>query len=272
MPAPFSTHRTAGVRPKKHLGQHFLTDLSVAQRIADALTGNGYARVLEVGPGTGVLTQFLRPRWGDALTVVELDEESVAYLKGSFGLPESQILQGDFLHMPEAQLPQEAFCVCGNFPYNISSQIVFRVLDMRQHVPELVGMFQREVAQRIAIGPGTKEYGILSVLAQAWYDITYLFTVSEGVFNPPPKVKSGVIRMVRNSRQALPCNEKLFVQVVKTSFNQRRKVLSNSLKPLLNGAIPPEEPIWKLRPERLSVDEFVALTNAVEQLAATPRS
>jgi len=254
------------VRPKKHLGQHFLTDMSVAERIANALTGNGYAHVLEIGPGTGVLTQFLLPKWKTDLTLVELDRDSVAYLPRHFDFAHGQLIEADFLHMPATQMPPAPFAVAGNFPYNISSQIVFRVLEMRNEVPELVGMFQREVAQRFASPPGNKEYGITSVLCQAYYTMEYLFTVGEGAFNPPPKVKSGVIRMQRNGRMELPCPEKLFWQVVKLSFNQRRKVLSNSLKSLLPDGADLANPIWKQRPEQLSVDDFFALTQQIADL------
>ena len=225
------------VKPKKALGQHFLTDLQIAERIADTLSEFKHLPVLEIGPGMGVLTQFLLDKGYD-LTVVELDRESVAYLGEHFPQLQGRILDADFLRLDLSELFGGPFCVIGNYPYNISSQIFFKVLDYKEQVPCCSGMIQKEVAERLASGPGRKAYGILSVLLQAWYDVEYLFTVSEHVFNPPPKVKSAVIRMTRNQRQSLGCDEKLFKTVVKTSFNQRRKTLRNSMKPLLGKDCP----------------------------------
>ena len=256
------------VRAKKSLGQHFLTDLSIAERIAHTLDDFKHLPVLEVGPGMGVLTQFLL-NMGLDLTVVELDSESVDYLEVAYPQLHGRIIGEDFLKMDLHKLYGDApFCVIGNYPYNISTQIFFKVLDYRDQVACCSGMLQREVAQRIAEPPGSKAYGILSVLLQAWYDIEYLFTVDEHVFNPPPKVKSGVIRLVRNGVTDLGCDERLFKSVVKTSFGQRRKTLRNSLR----GMIPPDAmpkldelyaEMFKRRPEQLSVSEFVELTNII---------
>ncbi len=250
------------VRPKKHLGQHFLTDLSIAKDIANALLVNDkYCKVLEIGPGTGALTQFLLERSEFKTEVVEVDTESVEYLHTHY--PELTVHEENFLKMDFSKFNGEPIAVAGNFPYNISSQILFKVLDEKEHVPEVVGMFQKEVAERIAEGPGSKTYGILSVLLQAYYDIEYLFTVPENVFNPPPKVKSGVIRLIRNDVKQLPCNEKLFKTVVKATFNQRRKTIRNGVKALLRGERIEHELMQK-RPEQLSVEAFVELTNLVE--------
>lgn len=249
------------VKPKKALGQHFLTDLQIAERIADTLSEFKHLPVLEIGPGMGVLTQFLLDKGYD-LTVVELDRESVAYLGEHFPQLQGRILDADFLRLDLSELFGGPFCVIGNYPYNISSQIFFKVLDYKEQVPCCSGMIQKEVAERLASGPGRKAYGILSVLLQAWYDVEYLFTVSEHVFNPPPKVKSAVIRMTRNQRQSLGCDEKLFKTVVKTSFNQRRKTLRNSMKPLLGKDCPDYNlPVFDKRPEQLSVEEFIELTH-----------
>jgi len=250
------------VRAKKFLGQHFLTDLSVARQIAETLESG---RVLEIGPGMGVLTQFLLQNPKIELTAVELDRESVAYLKEWY--PELHLIEGDFLKMDLDKLyPEGEFCVIGNYPYNISSQIFFRVLDYKDRIPVCSGMIQKEVAERIASKPGNKAYGILSVLLQAYYDIEYLFTVHEHVFNPPPKVKSAVIRMTRNRRRQLGCDEALFKTVVKTAFNQRRKQMRNSLQQLVGKGNPIlEENIFTKRPEQLSVDEFIQLTNLIEK-------
>ena len=248
------------VKPKKALGQHFLKDLDIARRIADTLSDYKDLPVLEIGPGMGVLTQYLLEA-GHDLTVVELDMESVDYLEQNFPTLEGRILCEDFLRLDLSKLFPGQFCVIGNYPYNISSQIFFKVLDFREHVPCCSGMIQKEVAERLAAGPGSKTYGILSVLLQAWYTVEYLFTVSETVFDPPPKVKSAVIRMVRNDRKELGCDEKLFKTVVKTSFNQRRKTLRNSMKPLLGKDCPDYAlPIFNPRPEQLSVEQFVELT------------
>lgn len=251
------------VRPKKFLGQHFLKDLDIARRIADTLDDFADVPVVEVGPGMGVLTQYLIEKEKD-LTVVEIDRESVPYLHEHFPVLRDHVIEGDFLQLDLSQLFKDQFCVIGNYPYNISSQIFFKVLEYKNQIPCCSGMIQKEVAERIAAKPGSKTYGILSVLLQAWYDIEYLFTVSEKVFDPPPKVKSAVVKLVRNDRQQLSCDEKLFKTVVKTGFNQRRKTLRNSMKPLLgkeNEAY--ASPIFDERPERLSVTDFEALTNIV---------
>lgn len=285
-------HRSDLVRPKKALGQHFLTDLSVAQKIADALvvesetvrgatseagavpSGNTDTAmpVLEIGPGMGVLSQYLLEREDIDLKMIEIDRESVDYLLTHFPKASGRVIEGDFLKMNLSYFFPGTFAVIGNFPYNISSQIFFRIIDHKDSIPQVVCMIQKEVAERIAEQPGSKTYGILSVLLQAWYDIEYLFTVGEGAFNPPPKVKSAVIRLRRNSRTELGCDEKLFKTIVKTGFNQRRKTLRNSLKPLIadkaaREAWTPEQstdflsnPVFELRPERLSVEDFIALT------------
>lgn len=246
------------MRAKKHLGQHFLKDLNIAQRIVDGLSGHrGYDRVLEIGPGMGVLTQFLLPKTAYSTYVIEIDTESVAYLEKHYPELAPRIISGDFLKFnPDTHFPG-TFAIIGNFPYNISSQIFFRALEIRDRIPEIVCMLQKEVAQRIASPPGNKDYGILSVLLQAFYDIDYLVSVPPGAFDPPPKVQSGVIRLRRNAVSALDCDEKLFFRVVKTAFNQRRKTLRNALKPL--GEIP-DHPLLNKRAEQLSVQEFVTLT------------
>jgi len=255
------------VRAKKSLGQHFLTDLSIAERIAHTLDDFKHLPVLEVGPGMGVLTQFLLDMGLD-LTVVELDSESVDYLNAAYPQLHGRIIGEDFLKMDLKKLYGDApFCVIGNYPYNISTQIFFKVLDYRDQVACCSGMLQREVAQRIAEPPGSKTYGILSVLLQAWYDIEYLFTVDEHVFNPPPKVKSGVIRLTRNSVTDLGVDERIFKHLVKLSFGQRRKMLRSSLKPVFssNPAVM-ERDVFRQRPEQLGVDDFIALTRlAMEQ-------
>lgn len=251
------------VRPKKFLGQHFLKDLDIARQIADTLDDFPDVPIVEVGPGMGVLTQFLFEKNRD-LTVVEIDRESVPYLQDHYPALKGKIVEADFLTLDLSKLYGDKFCVIGNYPYNISSQIFFKVLDYKDKIPCCSGMLQKEVAERIASKPGKKAYGILSVLLQAWYDIEYLFTVSETVFDPPPKVKSAVVRLVRNSRQHLNCDEKLFKTVVKTGFNQRRKTLRNSMKPLLGKDCEAySNPIFGERPERLSVAEFEELTNIV---------
>ena len=249
------------VRPKKFLGQHFLTDLSVAQRIAETITAG---RVLEIGPGMGVLTQYLLKNKDIDLTAIELDRESVAYLREWY--PELHLIEGDFLKLDLAELyPEGEFCVIGNYPYNISSQIFFKVLECKDRIPVCSGMIQKEVAERIASKPGKKAYGILSVLLQAYYDIEYLFTVNENVFAPPPKVKSAVVRLTRNRRRELGCDEQLFRQVVKTAFNQRRKQMRNSLMQMVGKDNPLlSEPIFTMRPEQLSVEEFIRLTNIID--------
>lgn len=250
------------VKPKKHLGQHFLKDMTIASNIADALTGHGgYRHVLEVGPGTGVLTQFLL-RKEYALHAIEMDTESVTYLNRNFIQLTDNLIEGDFLAFDLKTITEEQLCIIGNFPYNISSQIFFKVLDNRQQVPEVIGMLQKEVADRIAAPPGSKTYGILSVLLQAFYDVEYLFTVGPEVFNPPPKVQSAVIRLKRNEVKQLDCDEKKFKMVVKTAFNQRRKTLRNALGSL-NFATAPNEHILTLRAERLSVADFVQITKCL---------
>lgn len=243
------------VRPKKALGQHFLVDLNIARNIVNAL-GTDHDVVIEVGAGMGVLTQYLIENQLEKLQVVEIDKESVEFLKKKFPELEGHLVLGDFL---KYDMTGGDVGVIGNFPYNISSQIFFQILKYRNNVSECVGMIQKEVAERIAAGPGSKTYGILSVLLQAWYDIEYLFTVHENVFNPPPKVKSAVIRLKRNNVKELGCDEKLFVTVVKQAFNQRRKTLRNSLRSMIPAEIIDNE-IFNKRPEQLSVTDFVELT------------
>ena len=255
------------VRPKKNLGQHFLTDLSIARRIADTVDACPDLPVLEVGPGMGVMTQYLveKPR---PLRVVEIDRESVAYLNEHFARLRDNIIGDDFLRMDLRQLfDGQQFVLTGNYPYDISSQIFFKMLDNRDLIPCCTGMIQHEVALRMAAKPGNKQYGILSVLIQAWYNVEYLFTVEPNVFNPPPKVQSAVIRMMRNEVQHLGCNEQLFKQVVKTTFNQRRKMLRVSLRQML----PQDSPFYNehasflsFRPEQLTIAQFVDLTNWIE--------
>lgn len=250
----------AHVRPKKHLGQHFLHDENIARKIVDSLTGFGdYKTLIEIGAGTGVLTKYLFQKNEFKTVIIEIDTESVEYLQQHFPEHKSQVLNKDFLKFPFKEKFSEPVGIIGNFPYNISSQIFFKVLENRNLVPEVVGMIQKEVAVRIASPPGNKDYGILSVLLQAFYDIEYLFTVSPGVFIPPPKVNSGVIRLKRNSTEKLDCDETFFFKVVKTAFNQRRKTLRNALKPLLNEETK-SLAILDKRAEQLGVEEFVALT------------
>ena len=261
--------RMKKVRPKKNLGQHFLTDLSIAKAIADTVDACPELPVLEVGPGMGVMTQYLveKPR---PLKVVEIDRESVAYLNEHFPKLKEHILGEDFLRMDlNTVFDGKPFVLTGNYPYDISSQIFFKMLDNKELIPCCTGMIQREVAQRMASEPGTKAYGILSVLIQAWYNVEYLFTVDEHVFNPPPKVKSAVIRMTRNDVTDLGCDERLFKRLVKTVFNQRRKMLRVSLKQM----VPPDSSLFTLhsslltmRPEQLSIQQFVELTNLVESV------
>lgn len=264
--------RVSEVRAKKALGQHFLVDLNIARKICDALSGGTAdvpAPVLEVGCGMGVLTQFLLRRSDIVVWGAEIDTESVAYLHVHYPEFTPRLMEGDFLRMELRKLFPEGVRVIGNFPYNISSQIFFKVLEHRDLVPECVGMIQREVAERIACGPGSKEYGILSVLLQAWYDIEYLFTVGEKVFNPPPKVKSAVIRLRRNGTARLACDERLFVRVVKASFAQRRKMLRNSLRASFGDFGGAEHPFFSQRAEQLSVADFVALTQWVAERLGT---
>jgi 16S rRNA (adenine1518-N6/adenine1519-N6)-dimethyltransferase len=248
------------VRPKKQLGQHFLNDKNIAKRIVDSLSAESADAVLEIGPGMGVLTGSLLDRFGDKFYAADVDSESIDYLKVSLPSLGDRLILGDFLQYDISSLTNGKLAIIGNFPYNISSQIFFRIIENRDKVTEVVGMVQREVAQRICEPPGSKTYGILSVLLQAYFDIKYLFTVSEGVFTPPPKVKSAVIRLTRNGTSTLDCDEKLFVKVVKAGFNQRRKTLRNSIKSGFNG-IAGNHPLLDKRPEQLSVAQFVELTN-----------
>ncbi|MEL1244681.1 16S rRNA (adenine(1518)-N(6)/adenine(1519)-N(6))-dimethyltransferase RsmA [Flavobacterium sp. DGU11] len=251
------------VKAKKHLGQHFLKDESIAKDIADTLTLNGYSKVLEIGPGMGVLTKYLLDKPIDTY-VIEIDTESVEYLNGHYPKLHGKIISKDFLRYNITEVfGDEPFAIIGNFPYNISTQIVFRTLEMRHRIPEFSGMFQKEVAQRICEKKGSKTYGILSVLVQAFYDAEYLFTVDEHVFNPPPKVKSGVLRLIRKENFHLDVDEKLFFAVVKTAFNQRRKTLRNSLKTYNLSDILKEDSIFDLRPEQLSVEQFIGLTKKI---------
>jgi len=251
------------IRPKKALGQHFLKDLSIAEKIADTLSAYSNLPILEVGPGTGVLTQFLLKKYSQ-LKVIELDTESVSHLKSHYPELEGNIIEGDFLKLDLSELFSGPFAVIGNFPYNISSQIFFKTLDHKDQIPVCAGMVQKEVAERLASKPGKKAYGIITVLLQVWYDIEYLFTVEPTVFDPPPKVRSAVIRLTRNKRTQLDCDEKLLKTVVKTAFNQRRKTMRNSLKSLLGKENPIfQYPIFDKRPEQLSVEEFIALTNRI---------
>lgn len=260
------------VKPKKNLGQHFLTDLSIAKRIADTVDACPEIPVLEIGPGMGVLTQYLveKPR---VVKAVEIDAESVAYLYERFPKLHENILGEDFLQMDLTHIfDGKQFVLTGNYPYDISSQIFFKMLDYKDLIPCCTGMIQREVALRMAAAPGSKAYGILSVLIQAWYDVEYLFTVDENVFNPPPKVKSAVIRMTRNDVTDIGCDEQLFKRVVKTVFNQRRKMLRVSLRQIFNNGKPTdgfyEQDIMTKRPEQLSIPQFVELTNMVEEQLA----
>jgi len=255
------------VKPKKQLGQHFLKDAGTCQKIAKQVIWTDNTRkVLEIGPGMGALSKYLWEIPEIDLWLLDVDIESIDYLRASYPEHAERILFGDFLRLDPSELfGNDAFIVVGNFPYNISSQILFKCLEHRNQVPQIMGMFQKEVAVRVAQKPGSKEYGIISVLLQTYYDIHYCFTVDEHVFIPPSKVKSGVIRCVRNERDALPCDEKLYFQVVKVAFNQRRKTLRNSLRVLLKDAPLPEK-FEQQRPERLSVDDFIELTCFIETL------
>jgi 16S rRNA (adenine1518-N6/adenine1519-N6)-dimethyltransferase len=251
------------VYPKKTLGQHFLKDKSIARRIADSLTGSGYNTVLEIGPGMGVLTGYLLERGFNDFHVIEIDNESVHYIRENF--PElKNIITGDFLSLEIDKYFSDKIAIIGNFPYNISTQIFFKVLKHREKVVEIAGMLQKEVAERICAEPGSKTYGILSVLLQAFYTTEYLFTVSEHVFSPPPKVKSGVIRLVRNDVRKLECDEALFFRVVKACFNQRRKTLRNSVRAAFELKRDDYHE-FGLRPEQLSVDQFVKLTRWIDE-------
>lgn len=247
------------VRAKKHLGQHFLTDQNIAGKIVDSLSFEGYHKVLEVGPGMGVLTKFLLQKEAE-IYVAEIDQESIVYLKEHYPKLEAHHFVGDFLKINIPEVFGEELAVIGNFPYNISSQILFKIIDNFQYIPEMSGMFQKEVAERTAAKPRTKDYGILSVLVQAYYDVEYLFTVHENVFNPPPKVKSGVIRMTRNLKPGLAGNEILFKQIVKAGFGQRRKKMSNSLKVLGIPEAIKSHAFLDIRAEELSIADFIAFT------------
>lgn len=252
------------VKPKKHLGQHFLTDLSIAERIAQAVTGHhGVNQVLEIGPGMGVLTDFLLKN-PQELYLIEIDKESIVYLHQKYPQLGDRIIEGDYLQYDSERVLPDHYAIAGNFPYNISSQIFFKVLEEKNRVTEVVCMLQKEVAKRIASPKGNKDYGILSVLLQAWYDIEYLFTVPPGVFNPPPKVDSGVIRLTRNAVQKLDCDEKLFFKVVKGGFATRRKTLRNALKPFGLSEEFKTNPILDKRAEQLDVADFVYLTQQIE--------
>jgi 16S rRNA (adenine1518-N6/adenine1519-N6)-dimethyltransferase len=252
------------VRAKKHLGQHFLTDKNIAAKIVDSLRpGNKYQQVLEVGPGMGILSDFLLGKPEYEVSLIDIDTESYEYLQKKYPKLGSRLINADFLELDFAAVFQGPLGIIGNFPYNISSQILFKVLDNRQQVVEVVGMFQKEVAERCSAKPGSKEYGILSVFLQAYYKVEYLFTVKAGVFNPPPKVLSAVIRLTRNETAQLNCDEKLFWQVVKAGFNQRRKTLRNAVSALINKEKMTDDPLLDLRAERLSVEDFVKLTNQV---------
>ena len=266
-------HYDTSVKAKKHLGQHFLKDENIAQKIADTLSLEGYKSVLEIGPGMGVLTKYLLLRPID-LVAMDLDSDSIVYLNHSFPIEHPKVfenngslkvIEADFLKYDLNQLfGSTQFAITGNFPYNISSQIVFKMLDWRHQIPEFSGMFQKEVAQRICEKEGSKTYGILSVLVQAFYEAEYLFTVHPQVFDPPPKVQSGVLRFTRKENHQIGCDEKLFFKVVKTGFNQRRKTLRNSLKPFGLSEILKEDPIFDKRPEQISVAQFVELTRKIQ--------
>lgn len=252
------------VRAKKHLGQHFLTDKNIAAKIVESLRPeNKYTQVLEVGPGMGILSDFLLEKKEYETSLIDIDDESVQYLQKKYPQLGNRLLNADFLQLDFAATFNGPLGIIGNFPYNISSQILFKVLDNRRQVVEVVGMFQKEVAERCAAKPGSKEYGILSVFLQAYYKVEYLFTVKAGVFNPPPKVLSAVIRLTRNETAELACDEKLFWQVVKAGFNQRRKTLRNAVSSLINKEKMTDDPLLDLRAERLSVDDFIKLTNSI---------
>lgn len=250
------------VRAKKNLGQHFLKDQNIAQKIVNSLQADGITDVLEIGPGMGVLTKYLLKKDAYTTHVIEIDHESIDYLKDNYPELKDRIIAGDFLAMNLQSMFSRPFVIIGNFPYNISSQIFFKILENRNQIPEVVGMIQKEVAERLAEPPGSKTYGILSVFLQAFYKIEYLFTVPPQVFAPPPKVKSAVIRLIRNDVKEIGCNEKLFFTVVKTAFNQRRKTMQNSLKSIIHGT--EQNEMLQKRPEQMGVSEFVQLTNWIE--------
>lgn len=252
------------VRAKKHLGQHFLTDKNIASKIVDSLNPSiGFSQVLEVGPGMGILSDFLLQKTDYQTWLIDIDTESYEFLHKKYPQLGNRLLNADFLELDFAKTFDGPVGVIGNFPYNISSQILFKILDNRHQVPQAVGMFQKEVAERCTAKAGSKEYGILSVFLQAYYKVEYLFTVKAGVFNPPPKVLSAVIRLTRNETEALDCDEKLFWQVVKAGFNQRRKTLRNALSAYINKEKMTDEPMLELRAERLTVKDFVELTNKI---------
>lgn len=253
------------VRAKKHLGQHFLNDKNAAQRIVSALAPDlGYSQVLEVGPGMGVLSDFLLEHPDYETYLIDIDTESIEYLQDRFPQLGERLIHGDFLHLDFNSYFDDSVAVIGNFPYNISSQILFKILEERDKVKQVVGMFQKEVAERCTAKPGSKEYGILSVFLQAYYDVKYLFTVKAGAFNPPPKVLSGVIDLQRNHIDKLDCDEKLFWRVVKAAFNQRRKTLRNALSSVIPKDKMSAHPFYDLRAERLSVEDFITLTNEIK--------
>lgn len=259
-----SANDDQGVRAKKHLGQHFLTDENIASKIADTLSYEGYEKVLEIGPGMGVLTKYLLEKETE-VHVIEIDTESVEFLESNYLHLRGRIHEKDFLKFDLSEIfRDEQYAIIGNFPYNISTQIVFKVLELREQIPEFSGMFQKEVAKRICEKEGNKTYGILSVLTQAFYEAEYLFTVPPSVFNPPPKVDSGVLRLTRKENYTLPCHEKLFFRVVKTAFNQRRKTLRNSLKIFNLPDNLREDAIFGLRPEQLGFQQFIELTQKIE--------
>jgi 16S rRNA (adenine1518-N6/adenine1519-N6)-dimethyltransferase len=252
------------VKPKKYLGQHFLNDENIARKIVDSLSLSGYSNVMEIGPGTGVLTKYLLDLKLD-LKLVEIDSESVVFLKTKLGIDPSIILESDFLKLKLDDVFINKFAIIGNFPYNISTQIIFKALEYKNLVPELIGMFQKEVAERICEKKGSKKYGILSVLTQAYYETDYLFSVPPSVFTPPPKVTSAVIRLIRKEQLDINYNERLFFKVVKLSFQQRRKTLRNSLKTFNLSDSLREDTIFDLRPEQLSVEEFISLTDLIDK-------
>ena len=254
------------VKAKKYLGQHFLTDKNIAEKIVNSLKATSqYKQVLEVGPGMGILSDYLLSKEQFETYLIDIDVESFRYLQKKYSQLGDKLINGDFLKLNFKDVFPGTFGIIGNFPYNISSQILFKILDNRDQVVEVVGMFQKEVAQRCAEKPGSKEYGILSVFLQAYYEVEYLFTVKAGVFNPPPKVLSAVIRLTRNKIEKLDCDEKLFWQVVKAGFNQRRKTLRNALSSVINKDVIGNNPMLDLRAERLSVADFVQLTRAISE-------
>lgn len=256
----------AHVQPKKHFGQHFLKDEEIARKICECLSfHSNYKKILEIGPGTGVLTKYLFELKDFQTSLIEIDRDAYGFIIEKFPEHRENIILGDFLHFDINGLFDEPFAIIGNFPYNISTQILFRVFENRDKIPEVVGMFQKEVAMRIASLPGSKQYGILSVLLQAFYDIEYLFTVDEQVFYPPPKVKSAVIRLKRNDVNSLDCDEKLFVEIVKKAFNQRRKTLRNALHSYSNNNLKLSDQIFNKRAEQLGVEEFVKIVHILHE-------